>query len=214
MWPRTACECGVKGRASGLPTKCVPRSYMRAMARATLAPFPVRSAGWTAGDGSAWTLRTIRPGDAAELEGLAHRLSQESLYLRFAHVVRTDRIDHGRLAQLCTPDPTRETALVAVCDRTQTISAVARLIRAGDGIAEFALLVADSEQGHGLGTALLEMLLAIGRDAGERRIVGYVLAQNTAMLNVCRSLGFSIKRDAGDSMVLVAKALGSPGASM
>ena len=59
------------------------------------------------------------------------------------------------------------------------------------GSAEFALVVADPFQGHGLGRHLMEWLIYVARDRGVRRLVGLVLRENRPMLELLRSLGFT-----------------------
>ena len=68
--------------------------------------------------------------------------------------------------------------------------------------AEFALLVADEYAGFGIGRELLRRLVATGRVESIPRIVGYILNENGSMLAVCRRLGFSIKRQVNDAMVI------------
>jgi acetyltransferase len=64
--------------------------------------------------------------------------------------------------------------------------------------AEFAILVSDPWQGHGLGTELLSRLIAIGKAEGRSRITADILADNIAMQSVSRKLGFKLKRVMGD----------------
>jgi GNAT superfamily N-acetyltransferase len=77
--------------------------------------------------------------------------------------------------------------------------------------AEFALLVADEYAGFGIGRELLRRLVETGRVESIPRIVGYILNENGPMLAVCRRLGFSIKTQAHDPMVIALdrSALGS-----
>jgi acetyltransferase len=62
--------------------------------------------------------------------------------------------------------------------------------------AEFAILIRDDHQGHGLGTELLRRLIQVGRDEHDvQRIVAYMLPENRAMKAVCRKLGFRFERE-------------------
>jgi acetyltransferase len=70
------------------------------------------------------------------------------------------------------------------------IAGLGRLILDDPTEGEFALIVADAWQAHGLGAALMRSLIAIGRRGGLQRIHGSVLADNRAMLEVCAGLGF------------------------
>ena len=57
--------------------------------------------------------------------------------------------------------------------------------------AEFALVVSDAYQRQGLGRHLMQRLIDIARERGVQRLVGQVLAENTPMLHLMQSLGFS-----------------------
>jgi acetyltransferase len=58
-----------------------------------------------------------------------------------------------------------------------------------------ALLVSDPFQGQGLGTALLEKLLEIGRAEGLRRMTADILLENPPMQRILKRLGFRLRRD-------------------
>jgi acetyltransferase len=74
---------------------------------------------------------------------------------------------------------------------------VGRLNRVhGRNEAEFAVVVSDEWQHHGLGTHLLEHLIQIGRAEKFDRITGTILSDNHAMLSVCEHLGFVMQRHA------------------
>ena len=64
--------------------------------------------------------------------------------------------------------------------------------------AEFAILVADEWQGHGLGTELLKRLVQIGRDEKLERIWAEMLVTNEPMRKTAVKAGFTIlPSDAG-----------------
>jgi acetyltransferase len=63
---------------------------------------------------------------------------------------------------------------------------------------EFALVVADDWQRRGLGHALLDRLVAIARERGLERMVGWVSAESAAMLRLTNGLGFTDHGVAGD----------------
>jgi acetyltransferase len=150
-------------------------------------------------------VRPIGPDDEPLVRAFHEALSETSVYNRYAHVVRlSDRITHAYLIRSCFVDYERQMALVALpaAPAQPAIVAIGRLIKSHDeDEAEFALAVSDRYQGHGIGTELLRRLIGFGRAEGIRRIVGYILAQNSAMLGVCRELGFSIRYADRDSMV-------------
>ena len=59
------------------------------------------------------------------------------------------------------------------------------------GDAEFALVVSDAYQRLGLGRHLLQRLIEIARERGVKRLVGLILSENTPMLALTGSLGFT-----------------------
>src|SRR5262249_20607299 len=56
--------------------------------------------------------------------------------------------------------------------------------------AEFAILVRSRLKGHGLGWLLMHRVIDYAKEKGLRRVYGDVLAENTAMLQMCEELGF------------------------
>jgi acetyltransferase len=163
---------------------------------------------WTSRKGLAVTLRPIRPEDEPLMVKFHELLSDRSVYLRYLHPMQlTQRIAHERLARICFIDYDREMALVAETHAPpagdgranapgeREIVAVGRLSKeAGSNEeGEFAILVADDFQGHGLGSELLRRLIQVGRDEGLARIVGFISTENTAMQHIAKKLGFALK---------------------
>jgi RimJ/RimL family protein N-acetyltransferase len=103
-------------------------------------------------DGSRFDVRPIRPDDKALLaDGLA-RLSPESVHRRF--LTPKPRFSSMELRYLTEVDGYNHVALVAApAEQPNRIAAVARFVRLADdpAAAEFAIVVADSYQGRGLG---------------------------------------------------------------
>ena len=44
-----------------------------------------------------------------------------------------------------------------------------------------------------MGAALLSHLIEIGRNEGMENIIGYLLEENTSMIELCESIGFTIQ---------------------
>jgi acetyltransferase len=194
-----ALDARVQLHAAEIPDDVLPRTAIR--------PYPAQYEGsWIARDGTPLVIRPIRPEDEPLMRAFHGKLSDESVYLRYAHAVRlSDRISHERLARLCFIDYAHEMALVVLrtaASGERELLAVGRLVMEHvRNEAEFALLIADSFQGRGLGTELLRRLVEIGRKERVGRIVGYILADNMSMLDVCRRLGFHHEHEIGDPMV-------------
>ena len=130
-------------------------------------------------------------------------LSDESVYMRYFRGLKLDmRVAHERLARICFIDYDREMALVAEHRNAITgeryIMGVGRLSKQlHSNEAEFALLISDECQGHGLGKELLNRLIQVGRDEHVDRIVGFVLPENTAMKAISQRLGFQMTTNMG-----------------
>ena len=60
---------------------------------------------------------------------------------------------------------------------------------------EYAILLRSDLKGRGLGWALMQLIVEYARSEGLKAISGDVLAENTVMLAMCRSLGFEVKSD-------------------
>ncbi|MFP4227234.1 MAG: bifunctional acetate--CoA ligase family protein/GNAT family N-acetyltransferase [Salinivenus sp.] len=161
-------------------------------------------------NGEEVTVRPIRPEDEPKLVTFHERLSERSVYLRYASLMKLEqRVAHERLARICFIDYDREMALVAE-DGDGQIIGVGRLTQQpGRSEAEFAMLVIDEYQGEGVGTELLRRLVEIGRDEGLDRITADILQQNQAMQRVCRKLDFQIVHsdDPAEDMVKAVKPL-------
>ena len=142
-------------------------------------------------------VRPIKPEDAPLLVELFNTLSSRSIYYRFFGPMK--RLPPDMLARFTQIDYDRDMALVvfAVEDGKVLgkILGVSRLFRDSDGkIAEFSVVVSDPWQGKGIGAALMEKLIGIAKEQGVEYLWGIVLAENTQMLALGKSLGFTISR--------------------
>jgi acetyltransferase len=185
-----------------IPDQDLPRTAIR--------PYPSAYVEqWIARDGSAVTIRPIRPEDEPKMVRFHERLSDRSVYLRyFHHLPLSARVTHERLTRVCFIDYTREMVLVAE-SADGGIVAVGRLTREHSSAeAEFALLVSDDWHEHGLGTELLRRLVSLARNEGIRRVFGEILAENRAMQEICRQLGFDVSYSVEDGVVEASISLG------
>src|SRR5829696_3553090 len=132
--------------------------------------------------------RIVRPDDAPALQRLHARCSERTIYLRFFGSMRklsdeqaryfasTDGVDHLGLVALDPQDPNE-------------IIAVARYARQPGGErAEYAALVEDRWQGHGVGAELTRQLIEKARDNGVRSFYALVKGKNKSMLRVLHHL--------------------------
>ena len=149
---------------------------------------------WTTTDGRSLVIRPIRPDDEALMAQFHATLSLDSVYSRYSQVLSFgNRTAHERLARLCFIDYDRQIALVAIDEQQNPakLVAVARLIKLhSSNSAEFAIVVSDTEQGHGLGAQLMKMVVDIGRDEKLDQIIGQISTSNRRLLTICQKLGF------------------------
>jgi acetyltransferase len=144
-------------------------------------------------------IRPLQPQDAPQLAEFLSRLSDETRYLRFLTIIR--RFTPEQLEQLTQLRPDRDVALAAVTSNqgSEEIVGVARYAGLSDPRrAEFALVVRDDLQGHGIGTELMQALIKIAHAQGLQCLEGLVLATNHKMLELMSHLGFQVMPDAQD----------------
>jgi acetyltransferase len=101
------------------------------------------------------------------------------------------------IESLVSVDYSRDMALAAttMLGGGEMLIGVARYVRdKQEQSAEFALVVADSWQGRGIGRRLLAKLIEAGRRRGLKRLHGEILATNRPMLELARKLGFELAR--------------------
>ena len=158
-------------------------------------------------DGRRVRVRSIRPEDAAKDRAFFAGLSTESRYMRFMQHLA--ELTPKLVQQFTHIDPRREMALVALdgTSEDEVIVAIARYVAATerDGeTAEFAIVIADAWQRHGLGRALMEMLIGGARGHGLRKLVGGILAVNTSMRALAAALNFIIDIDPEDGRHVIA----------
>lgn len=175
--------------------------------RLAIRPYPQHYATrCTLPDGAAVLLRSIRPEDEPMMVRFHETLSEQSVYFRyFSHLSLQRRTMHARLARICFIDHDRDIVLVAVRDEplaeAGVVVGVGRLSKVhGKNEAEFAVVVSDRWQRRGVGTALLQKLVEIGREERLDRICGTILGENLGMRRLCARVGFTLRqrRDAAE----------------
>jgi acetyltransferase len=154
-------------------------------------------------DGTPVTIRPIRPDDAEIEQTFVRNLSDESRYYRFMDTVR--ELSPQMLSHFTRVDYDHHIALIAVVERDggETEVGVARYVADDDRRrCEFAIVIADDWQHKGLGTRLMQALMAAARGAGIGSMDGEVLASNHKMLQFTAGLGFKARFDDQDPRLM------------
>lgn len=142
-------------------------------------------------------MRPIRPDDAPRLAAFVADLSDESRLWRFLHPIRV--MSPQMVSRFTQVDYDRDMAFVVVEEQLgpeAPILGVARYFREpSESRCEFAIVVLDSWQGHGLAKVMMQHLIDTARANGLDTMIGLVHGNNTRMLNFMRRLGFRISKD-------------------
>ena len=159
---------------------------------------------YTSGTSREYLIRPIRGEDEPLLNAFYHRLSAESLRLRFFSARR--QFDHKELARLTQIDYDREMAFVAL--NGDAMYGVVRVwIDPDDVAAEFSVIIDDNCRGEGLGRRLMAGIIEYLTTRGVLQIYGTVLPENAGMLKLAERLGFSQKLNSRDGVMEIAKEL-------
>ena len=143
-------------------------------------------------DGAVARFRPLRPADASLLLALFEHTGAQSRYYRFFRA--KNELTPEELEHFTTVDYVDRMAFGVFEDGEMV--GVGRYDRAVDEpeSAEVAFLVADAQQGRGIGTALLQMLGSYGRAHGVSEFRAFVLPENLQMMRVFRSSGYELTR--------------------
>jgi acetyltransferase len=155
-------------------------------------------------DGTAIFVRPVRPEDEPLYGPFFAGVTAHDLRMRFFAPVK--EFSHAFIARFTQIDYARAMAFVAIEESSGRLLGVVRLHANADyDRGEYAILVRSDLKGHGLGWTLMQMIIEYARAEGLGTIAGQVLRDNTAMLAMCRELGFQITADADDPGICVAK---------
>jgi acetyltransferase len=159
-------------------------------------------------DGTAVTLRPIKPEDEPLWHELIAACSRDSIYYRFRYLFR--KTTHDMATRYCFIDYDREIAIVAeiVAEGARKLIGVGRLVSDPDReFAEYAVLVADAWQGKGIGGLLTDYCLEIAGDWGLKRVVAETMPDNRRMIATFRRRSFELEHDLSGGVVLARRDL-------
>ena len=162
--------------------------------RFAIMPYPAELTERVDWQGRTVVIRPVRPEDEALHRAFIAHVAPQDLRLRFFSSRR--ELPRTELARLVQIDYAREMAFIALDttdDGTLETLGVVRAICDPDNVeAEFAILVRTDVQGRRLGSVLMSRMIRYLREHGTRRMVGFVLCENTAMRGLVQGLGFAV----------------------
>jgi acetyltransferase len=174
----------------------IPKPSPDAYAHMAIHPYPADlESTFQLPDGRDVTIRPIRPEDAEIEQDFIRNLSDEAKYFRFMHAVH--ELTPQMLVRFTQIDYDREMALIVVTweDGKEVEHGVVRYVTNPDqNSCEFAVVISDEFQGHGIGQRMLTRLMEIARSRGLDMMEGEVLTSNHRMLELVKSMDFQIQR--------------------
>ena len=163
----------------------------------------------TLDDGTAVTIRAVRPDDKARIVKAFLALEPHSIYARFFHA-KTE-LSEQELRQLTEIDYVSAVVLLATIGARpqETVIGLGRYA-ASDGSAEVAFVVAEDYVGRGIAGRMLHHLTDIARENGIAKFEADVLEDNAAMLAVFRESGLEMTTTNVDGITHVTLVLCKP----
>lgn len=153
-------------------------------------------------DGSKVDLRPIRPEDEPDHWDFLEHMSPEDKRFRFFGNVGT--LPRAEMVKLTQIDYDREMAFIAKGEAPdgpyKTLGVARAMIQAGNTSAEFAVAVRSDLKRMGLGRLLMEKIIRYLHSRRTKRITGAALSDNKGMIELARSLGFTVTKDFDDDV--------------
>jgi len=155
-------------------------------------------------DGTGIIVRPVRPEDEPLYGPFFAAVTQQDLRLRFFAPVK--EFGHTFIARFTQIDYARAMAFLALEASSGNMLGVVRLhADANYERGEYAILVRSDLKGRGLGYLLMQLIIEYARAEGLKIIEGQVLSENTAMLEMCRELGFHVASDPDEPDICIVR---------
>lgn len=158
-------------------------------------------------DGRQLLIREVQPEDEAALKALFRGLSPEDIRMRF-FAAKVDVAD-AAAAQVVGVGRCRDLALVIAepeaAGQAEVYGSVRLLAGSAGDSAEFDVVVRSDISGQGLGSLLMQRIVADAGGRGFAEIVGEILRQNRPMLAICQQLGFTREPDPNNPKAVIVR---------
>jgi RimJ/RimL family protein N-acetyltransferase len=126
--------------------------------------------------------RPIRTSDEDMMRRLFYKISENAVYLRYLTSVKV--MPHSKMQSYVNIDYRNTLSLVCVVQKKGIEHIIAECRYAGrpsDDIHEIAFIVDEEYQGRGIGSYMVDRIIAIARDRGIDKLTAYVLPENEKM---------------------------------
>jgi acetyltransferase len=152
-------------------------------------------------DGAEYRIRPMRHDDGERERQFIEGLSERSRYERTMGLRRVPSTK--RIEELVHVDYKNRMAFVATVDDAgaERFIGITRYIRGTDHECEFAVAVADEWQGHGIGAALMQTLIAYARAHSISALDGVISATNSRMIALARRMGMTLRLNESDRAI-------------
>jgi len=137
-------------------------------------------------------VRSIAPSDEEAYRAILEATSAEDRYCRFFHLV--DHFDSEEVHRFV--EERADTIGVIAFDGTTPLGA-AHAVLLDEATGEIAIVVARGTRHVGVGTALLDTLIARAKERGLRRLVACALRENSPFVHLARHAGFHVDEAEG-----------------
>jgi acyl-CoA hydrolase/GNAT superfamily N-acetyltransferase len=138
--------------------------------------------------------RAIRPSDEEDMRHLFYRFSDEAVYYRYFHSVRS--MPHIKMQEYVNVDWNQIISIVGLVgeEKNGRVIAEARYIKIpGRAYAEIVFVVDETYQRLGIASFLYSMLIRLARERGVKGFVADVLFSNTGMMHVFQKGDLPVK---------------------
>ena len=173
------------------------------LARLAIRPYPAELEQSLTWQGQTLLLRPIKPEDGAAHIAFFNALAPEDVRLRM--FIRQRELQPAQLARFTQIDYDRDMAFIATRQRSdgqfETLGVVRALSDPDNEHAEFAIVVRSDLKNQGLGSILMEKIIAYCRSRGTLAIVGDALPQNSGVLNLVKRFGFAVRPTPEDGVM-------------
>ncbi len=153
-------------------------------------------------DGSIVIIRPVRHSDGEHPEKIKQNFSDSSILQRFLGYI--PQFSQKLIEDLTTIDYKCKLALVAINSSKEenTIIAITRIGCECDEKVEFAIIVGDKWQGHGLASLMMDKMIQISRDLNYKTMHAYTFHNNYRMIGMFKKRNFVLSKE--DSRTVIA----------